>query len=136
MPPVPVLDKLAIRDTVLPHGGGQDGLQPLFVAKGTELTYNVHSMMRQTSVYGPDAETFRPERWADSSLRPGWDFLPFGGGPRVCLGQQYALTECYYVTIRLMQHFRKIEDRDGTPWVEKLAVTCCSFNGTKVALTP
>jgi len=136
MPPVPVLGKRAVRDTVLPHGGGKDGLQPLFVTRGDDFVYDMYSMMRQPAVYGADAESFRPDRWADSSLRPGWNFLPFGGGPRVCLGQQYALTECYYVTIRLMQHFRNIEDRDGAPWREKLHVTCCSLNGTKVALTP
>lgn len=91
-------------------------------------------MMRQPSIFGSDAEVFRPERWADPSLRPGWGYLPFGGGPRVCLGQQYALTEAYYVTIRMMQRFRTLENRDNEPWTEKIAVTCCSFNGTKVAL--
>lgn len=91
-------------------------------------------MMRQPSIFGPDAAIFRPERWADPSLRPGWNYLPFGGGPRVCLGQQYALTEAYYVTIRMMQRFRKLECRDDEPWMEKLSVTCCSHNGTMVAL--
>lgn len=134
-PPVPILGKLALKDTVLPHGGGKDGLQPLFVAKGNRIMYNSYSMMRQTSAFGPDATEFKPERWADPSLRPGWNYLPFGGGPRVCLGQQYALTETYYVTIRLIQRFGKLECRDPAPWVEKVSVTCCSGNGTKVALT-
>lgn len=92
--------------------------------------------MRQPSLYGPDAATFNPSRWADPSLRPGWNYLPFGGGARVCLGQQYALTETYYVTIRMVQRFGElgvgIEDRDGEKWKEDLAVTCCSGNGVKV----
>jgi cytochrome P450 len=134
-PPVPILGKLALKDTVLPHGGGKDGLQPLFVAKGHRIMYNSYSMMRQPSAFGPDATEFKPERWADPSLRPGWNYLPFGGGPRVCVGQQYALTETYYVTIRLMQRFRKMECRDPEPWVEKVSVTCCSGNGTQVALS-
>lgn len=136
MPPVPILSKTAVRDTVLPRGGGPNGAEPMFVPKGGIAMYSSQAMMRQPSVYGADADDFRPERWADDSLRPGWDYLPFGGGPRVCLGQQYALTETYFVTVRLMQHFRRIEDRDGTPWKEKLTVTCCSLNGTKVALRP
>lgn len=90
--------------------------------------------MRSESVYGPDATVFKPERWDDSSLRPGWAFLPFGGGARICLGQQYALTEAYYVVIRLLQEFRSIESRDNEPWKEKLSATLCSLNGTKVAL--
>ena len=132
---MPILSKAAVRDTVLPHGGGTDGRQPLFAAKDTIFVYNMQSMMRQKRTYGPDAEVFKPERWADPSLRPGWDFLPFGGGPRVCLGQQYALTEAYYVTIRLMQTFRNIESRDKEPWTEKLTITCCSRNGTQVMLS-
>jgi cytochrome P450 len=131
-PPVPILAKLALRDTVLPHGGGPSGLQPLFVPQNARVVYNSYSMMRQTSAFGPDASEFRPERWADPALRPGWSFLPFGGGPRVCLGQQYALTETYYVTIRIMQRFRRLECRDPEPWREKVSVTCCSFGGTKV----
>ncbi|KAK4998888.1 hypothetical protein LTR66_001986 [Elasticomyces elasticus] len=133
-PPVPILSKVAIRDTVLPLGGGPDGKAPLFVKKDSILVYSIYSMHRRKDVWGDDAADFRPERWADAGLRPGWAFLPFGGGPRVCLGQQYALTETYYVTIRIMQHFRKIENRDDKPWMEKLSVTCCSWNGVQVGL--
>lgn len=95
----------------------------------------MYSLHRQPSVYGADAQTFRPERWADPTLRPGWDYLPFGGGPRVCLGQQYALTEAYYVTIRLMQMYRRVEPRNANEsWMEQLTITCCSYGGTKVGL--
>lgn len=132
--PAPLLMKLATKDTVLPHGGGKDGLQPLFVPKGSKLLYNTYSTMRQKSIYGPDADVFRPERWEDPSLRPGWGYLPFGGGPRVCLGQQYALTETYYVTIRMLQAFGKLECRDEKPWMENVAITCCSLNGTMVSM--
>lgn len=129
-----MLGKLALKDTMVPRGGGKDGQQPLFIPKNARIVYNTYSMMRDPSIYGADATSFRPERWADPSLRPGWGYLPFGGGPRVCLGQQYALTEAYYVTIRLMQKFGKLEARDDEPWREQVAVTCCSMNGTKVAL--
>lgn len=90
-------------------------------------------MMRSEEVYGEDATVFRPERW-DNSFRPGWAYLPFGGGARACLGQQYALTETYYVTIRLLQEFARIEPRDDQPWKEKLTITLSSLNGTKVAM--
>lgn len=81
-PPVPALTKLAARDTFLPRGGG-DGSSPLFVPKGSVLFYNMYSMMRQQSIFGADSEEWRPERWSDPNLRPGWGYLPFGGGPRV-----------------------------------------------------
>jgi len=129
-----MLGKLALKDTVLPHGGGPDGQQPLFVPRGSKFIYNPYSTMRQRSIFGADADVFRPERWADPSLRPGWGYIPFGGGPRVCLGQQYALTETYYVTIRMLQRFGRLECRDELPWTEDFAITCWSLNGTKVSL--
>lgn len=89
-------------------------------------------MHRRTDLYGPDAAEFKPERW--ESLRPGWEYLPFNGGPRICLGQQYALTEAGYVTARLVQTFSELESRDSGAWVEGLTLTLCSLNGTKVAL--
>ena len=76
-------------DTYLPRGGGPDGQSPLFVKKGTPVLYSVFAMHRRKDLYGDDADDYRPERW--DGLRPGWGFLPFNGGPRICLGREYTL---------------------------------------------
>jgi cytochrome P450 len=120
----------------LPLGGGKDGQSPVFVRKGTMVGYNIYAMHRRTDIYGPDAAVFRPERWKEAGLRPRWGYLPFNGGPRVCLGQRYALTEAGYVLVRMGQLFEKLESRDAGPWEESLALTLCSRNGTKVSLGP
>ncbi|OAL00797.1 cytochrome P450 [Phaeosphaeriaceae sp. SRC1lsM3a] len=133
-PVVPGNSRFAIRDTVLPLGGGPNGQHPLFVPKGTMVGYSPYVMHRRKDIYGADANEYKPERWAD--LRPTWEYLPFNGGPRVCLGQQYALTEASYVTVRLVQEFSKIESRDPEPWIEGLTLTLCSYNGVKVGVTP
>ncbi|KAF1948000.1 cytochrome P450 52A12 [Clathrospora elynae] len=133
-PVVPGNSRYAIRDTVLPLGGGPDGKQPLFVPKGTTVGYSPYTMHRRHDLYGPDADEYKPERW--ETLRPGWEYLPFNGGPRICLGQQYALTEASYVTVRLVQEFKTMESRDAGEWQEGLTLTCCSLNGVKVCLTP
>jgi cytochrome P450 len=97
----------------------------------------VHSMHRRPDIYGPDAELFRPGRWGpEENLRPGWAYLPFNGGPRICVGQQFALTEAGYTIVRLLQEFPEIEDRDGEEWMEQLSLTCCSAMGVRVALVP
>ncbi|KKZ64676.1 hypothetical protein EMCG_01364 [[Emmonsia] crescens] len=133
-PVVPNNARAAIRDTILPRGGGPDGKSPILLKKGTTLAYSVYSMHRREDIYGPDAAEFRPERW--ESIRPGWEYLPFNGGPRICLGQQFALTEASYTTIRLMQHFRTVESRDPEPWTEWITITCASHFGAKVSLKP
>ncbi|KAG5933405.1 hypothetical protein E4U53_001007 [Claviceps sorghi] len=135
-PVVPVNGREAFKDTVLPVGGGPDGKSPVFVHKGTRVFYSIYAMHRRTDLYGPDADEFRPERWESGKLLPRWEYLPFNGGPRVCPGQQYALTEVSYVTVRIAQEFAGLESRDPGPWEEKLTLTLCSRNGTKVCLTP
>ncbi|KAI2895021.1 hypothetical protein CBS76997_258 [Aspergillus niger] len=135
-PVVPMNGRIALRDTVLPRGGGKDGRSPVFIPEGSTIEYNVYAMHRRKDIFGPDADEFRPERWENGQLQPRWEYLPFNGGPRICLGQQYALTEAGYVTVRLAQEFRTLQSQDPGPWEEALTLTLCSRNGTKVSVTP
>jgi cytochrome P450 len=137
-PIVPINARQAAEDITLPHGGGVDETAPAFVPKGAIVVMNLWSMHRRTEIYGADAAEFNPSRWldqeAESPLRPGWGYLPFSGGPRVCIGQQFALTETGYVVVRLLQAFPKIESRDSEPWTESLSAVCSSLNGCKVGM--
>ncbi|TVY20683.1 Cytochrome P450 monooxygenase fsdH [Lachnellula arida] len=122
---------------LLPRGGGPNGTSPVFVPKGTLVAYSTYVMHRRQDIYGADVEEFRPERWApEEGLRPGWAYLPFNGGPRICVGQQFALTEAAYTIVRMVQQFAGMENRDPTAWVEGLALTLSSGNGVKVAMVP
>ncbi|KAK5308561.1 hypothetical protein LTR99_001537 [Exophiala xenobiotica] len=132
MPVVPGNSREAIRDTILPLGGGPDGRSPMLVKKGEIVGYSPWSMHRREDYYGPDALEFKPERW--ETLRLGWEYLPFNGGPRICVGQQYALLEASYATIRLIQTFPTIESRDEREWREWMTITLASGVGCKVAL--
>jgi cytochrome P450 len=136
-PVVPSNARFANKPTTIPHGGGPDGKSPIYIAQGEAVAYNVFVLHRRKDIYGPDAEEFRPERWEPKEgLRPGWGYLPFNGGPRICIGQQFALTEASYTIVRLMQEFSGIENRDGGPWREQLALTMASADGCKVAMIP
>ncbi|EAU35705.1 hypothetical protein ATEG_03903 [Aspergillus terreus NIH2624] len=106
-PAVPLNARRAARDTTLPLGGGPDGKAPVFVKKGHEVGYSVYVTHRLEEYWGPDAARFNPDRWVDR--KHGWDYLPFNGGPRICLGQQFALTEAGYVIVRLLQRFDQVE---------------------------
>ena len=85
-PSVPLNERCPKRDAVLPTGGGPNGASPIFVRKGQIVIYNVYAMHRDVSLWGSDANEFRPERW--ENLKPGWKYVPFGGGPRICLGRK------------------------------------------------
>lgn len=107
-PVVPFNRRQATRDTTLPRGGGPDGESPVYIKKGTAVVYSVHVMHRRKDLWGDDVEEFKPDRWA--SRKAGWEYIPFNGGPRICIGQQFALTEAGYVIARLLQRFDQIED--------------------------
>jgi len=119
--PVATMSRSAVRDTILPVGGGRDGKSPLFVPKGTAARWSLYSMQRREDLFGPDAEEFRPERWND--LRVLWEYVPFSGGPRICIGQQFALVQMSYVLVRLFQMFEGIEARDDRPMRHYMAIT-------------
>ncbi|KAI9798807.1 MAG: hypothetical protein M1825_004980 [Sarcosagium campestre] len=130
---VPWNSRQAVRDTVLPTGGGSDGTAPIFVRKGQYVEYSVHVMHRRRDLWGEDVLEFKPERWEERKV--GWEYLPFNGGPRICIGQQFALTEASYVMVRLLQQFDDLEDMDPTSDIRyNQTLTMCSGNGCKVRL--
>ncbi|KAL9611679.1 MAG: hypothetical protein Q9167_003674 [Letrouitia subvulpina] len=115
-PSVPVNNRVALRTTTLPKGGGPDGRSPVLVRRGQAVAYCVYALHRQPHLYGDNSEEFRPERWDDKDMPlfqnetyANWGYLPFNGGPRVCLGQDFALIEASYTIVRLLQRYPKVE---------------------------
>lgn len=88
-PPVPFNFRVSTKDTSLPVGGGPDGLSPIYIKKDTTVAYSVFAMHRRTDLWGKDAAFFRPERWEENA-KHGWEYLPFNGGPRICLGRKFS----------------------------------------------
>ncbi|CBF80485.1 hypothetical protein AN8411.2 [Aspergillus nidulans FGSC A4] len=121
-----------IRDTTLPVGGGPDGKQPIFVRKGDVVQVNKNVIHRDHDIWGPDAEDFRPERW--ENLRPYWNFVPFGGGPRRCPAQMLVTAEASYFLARLMRVYKRIEARDPNPYVGVMRVGPSNKTGVHIAL--
>lgn len=120
--------RMAVRDTTLPTGGGPDGNMPVFVPAGTEVNFSTHVMHRRKDLWGEDADQFVPERW--ESIRPGWSYAPFNGGPRICIGQQFALTEAGYVIVRMLQRYEAIEGTDVDPARDYCHFTIVAAPGT------
>ncbi|BCS04732.1 uncharacterized protein AKAW2_80533A [Aspergillus luchuensis] len=99
-PAVPRSARVAVKDTLLPTGGGRDGNSPILVAKGQTVVLDLFSLHRNKDTFGDDAEEFRPVRW--EGIRPGWGYIPFGGGPRLCIGQRMGFMQATYTTVRMV----------------------------------
>ncbi len=97
-PPVYLIGREATRDLEL--GGYR-------VRKGTTVFMSQWVNHRDPTHF-PDPEAFRPERWLDGLARrvPKYAYYPFGGGPRVCIGNTFALMEAAILLATVGQRFR------------------------------
>ncbi|HWB13941.1 MAG TPA: cytochrome P450 [Pirellulales bacterium] len=77
------------------------------VPAGTTIGMSQYVMHRDPRYY-PDPETFDPLRWTDEELakRPKYSYFPFGGGPRVCIGESFAWMEATLILATLCQIWR------------------------------
>lgn len=94
-PAVPYNLRAALENTTLP---GRVGEPDVGVLKGDIVVYSALSMQRRADIYPPvsdkfpDPAIFSPERWDHWSPK-SWTYVPFNGGPRICVGQNFAMTE-------------------------------------------
>ncbi len=96
-PPAWMVDRVALAD---------DQYNGLIIPKGTLFSLYFYGLHHDAS-HWPDPEEFRPARFAPGAvppLTPG-AYVPFGGGPRLCIGMQFALTEMQLVTLELLRQF-------------------------------
>ncbi|KAF8936316.1 hypothetical protein BGZ47_009563 [Haplosporangium gracile] len=110
IPPVPTTSRVAAEDdTIL----GYD------IPKGTQVFLSPAALHKLKSVFGEDAEEFKPERWMDPATlteeqrqstkfvtsEMSWAYVPFLTGPRNCIGSKFATMETkiilYYLLINL-----------------------------------
>jgi cytochrome P450 len=77
------------------------------VKKGTTVFFSQWVSHRDAK-YFDDPEAFRPERWADGLAKrlPKYAYYPFGGGPRVCIGNTFAMMEAVLLLTTLGQRWR------------------------------
>ncbi|KAF4459705.1 n-alkane-inducible cytochrome P450 [Fusarium albosuccineum] len=141
-PAVPFNVRLALKDTTLPRGGGPDGSEPLPVLKDSPVAYSTLVMQRRSDLYPPisdtfaDPQIFSPERWSHWHPKPH-EYIPFNAGPRICIGQQFALTEMGYVLCRMFQKYERVvsymNEIDGGEPLLKADIVLSPGQGVRVA---
>lgn len=97
-PPVYLIGREATRDLEL--GGYR-------VKRGTTIFMSQWVSHRDPRWF-PDPEEFLPERWLDGLAKrlPKYAYYPFGGGPRVCIGNTFALMEAAILLAAVGQRYR------------------------------
>ncbi|MFD1469457.1 cytochrome P450 [Hymenobacter caeli] len=105
-PPAWMVDRVALAD---------DDYQGLRIPKGTLFSLFLYGLHRDAQHWDAPAE-FRPARFAPDAPRPlvPFAYAPFGGGPRLCVGLQFALTEMQLVAVELLRTF-DVEWPEGQP---------------------
>lgn len=94
-PPAWIIGRVAIEEIAI---GGYT------LAKGSIVLLSPY-VMHHSPRYFDQPEVFRPERFAEGEeiLIPRYTYFPFGGGPRVCIGQSFAMMEAVLVLATIMQ---------------------------------
>jgi cytochrome P450 len=74
---------------------------------GTNV-YMVPYVVQRDPRYFDEPEHFRPERWLDGLAKrlPRFAYFPFGGGPRLCIGQPFAMLESMLILSTIAQRWR------------------------------
>ncbi|RDX81370.1 Cytochrome P450 86B1, partial [Mucuna pruriens] len=127
-PSVPVDHKEVVEDDTFPDG--------TVLKKGTKVIYAIYAMGRMESIWGKDCKEFKPERW----LRDGrfmsesaYKFTAFNGGPRLCLGKDFAYYQMKYAAASIIYRYH-VKVVENHPVVPKLALTMYMKHGLKVNL--
>ena len=97
-PPAWIMDRVALED---------DEFQGQPIPAGTLFSLYLYGLHHHPALW-PDPEAFRPERFAAGAEvpLPAYGYLPFGGGPRLCVGNHFALTELQLVVIQVVRRYQ------------------------------
>ncbi|XP_038220224.1 cytochrome P450 6B7-like [Zerene cesonia] len=98
-PPLGVLTRKCVRDTVLPVGN-------IKVEKGTRIMVPIWAVHHDERFY-PEPEKFIPERFASENKSNIVDaaYMPFGKGNRICVGNRYAAVQAKAGLVHLLRNF-------------------------------
>lgn len=85
---------------------GEDWIGGVRIPPGAVMIINIYVTHRNPTLW-PEPENFDPERFAPEVIakRPRFAYLPFGGGPRICIGNGFAVAEAMVILAVLAQRY-------------------------------
>lgn len=86
------------------------------IRPGDTVMIPIYALHRNALLW-EDPDAFRPERFADRKAVPRYAYLPFGDGPRICIGASFAIQEAVIILATLLSRFRftPVAGRDPDP---------------------
>jgi cytochrome P450 len=126
-PPIWAIVRRVLRDDVI---GGYA------ISAGSRIVISPFAIHRKPELWD-EPESFRPERFApeNSAARHPHAYLPFGDGPRVCIGQHLATLEALVITAVLAQEWR-LRLVPGHPVEPDPGITLRAKHGMRMLVEP
>jgi cytochrome P450 len=125
-PPFWMIDRMAVNE---------DRVGDVVIPAGSMVIVYVYGAHHSRSRW-ENAGDFQPERFTKESekLRTPFTYLPFGGGPRVCIGNQYAMLQILMILSALLRRY-DFELVPGQEIEERAMVILRPKNGIKMRFT-
>jgi cytochrome P450 len=101
-PPAYFIDRVNIEE---------DSFNGMIIPKGSTLLFSVYEIHRHPDFWTSPAE-FIPERFLDENTKFSKNYFPFGAGPRMCIGNNFAMYEMILAIIALVEQFEIIEKKE------------------------
>lgn len=95
-PPIHIGNRRVTEEMNFDHGN---------IPAGERMFYSIYLTHRDPSIW-ENAEDFCPERFAHGRKTPPFSYVPFGGGPRACIGAAFGQAEARTVLTRLLQAYK------------------------------
>src|SRR5882724_11811556 len=100
---------------------------------GVTVAPCIHLMQRRPDLY-PEPDLFRPQRFLDGKQTP-YDYFPFGGGARRCLGMAFAQFEMKVVLATVLSQLDLELPADSDVQPVRRAITIAPSDGTRVIVS-
>lgn len=98
-PPLPIMFRVCTQDYAIPDSH-------VVLKKGQKVAVSILGMHRDPD-YFPDPDVFDPERFSpeNKDKMVPYSYLPFGEGPRICIGMRFGMMQTKVALTILLKHF-------------------------------
>jgi cytochrome P450 len=100
-PPAYFIDRVNIEE---------DSFNGMILPKGSTLLFSVYEIHRHPDFW-EHPEDFIPERFLDENTKFSKNYFPFGAGPRMCIGNNFAMYEMILTVLALVEQFEILEKK-------------------------